>query len=105
MRGLCDTMRTFRDSSQRVSESIRKPIANLLHPSEIGALPTRSDTNRVVQPQKMARGFIIWIKKIEGLYNLYSESKGADQLRSYGAADLRLFSHMQKAGILITQLK
>ena len=37
MRGLCDTMRTFRDSSRRFGESIRKPIANSSHPSEIGA--------------------------------------------------------------------
>ena len=33
MRGLCDTMRTFRDSSRRFGESIRKPIANSSHPS------------------------------------------------------------------------
>ena len=38
MRGHCDTMRTFRDSSRRFCESIRKPIANSTHPSEIGAL-------------------------------------------------------------------
>ena len=40
MRGLWDTMRTFRDSSRRFCESIRKPIANSSHPSEIGALGT-----------------------------------------------------------------
>ena len=40
MRGLCDTMRTFRDSSRRFGKSIRKPIANSSHPSEIGALVT-----------------------------------------------------------------
>ena len=38
MRGLCDTMQTFRDGSRRFGESIRKPIANSSHPSEIGAL-------------------------------------------------------------------
>ena len=38
MRGLCDNMRTFRDSLRRFGESIRKPIANSSHPSEIGAL-------------------------------------------------------------------
>ena len=44
----------------------------------------RSDTNRAVQPQKMARGLKFWIYKEEGLYNLCSEkNKGADQLRSY----------------------
>ena len=38
MRGLCDTMGTFRDSSRLFGESIRKSIAKSLHPSEIGAL-------------------------------------------------------------------
>ena len=52
--------------------------------------PTRSDTNWAVQSQKMARGLKFWIEVIEGLYYLYSENKGADQLRSYCAADLRL---------------
>ena len=37
--------------------------------------PTRSDTNRVVQSQKMARGFIIRVKKVKGLYSLYSKIK------------------------------
>ena len=51
---------------------------------------TRSDTNRAVQSQKMARGlkFRTWVE--ERLYYPYSENKGADQLRSYRAADLRL---------------
>ena len=31
--------RQFRDSSRWFGESIRKPIANSSHPSEIGALP------------------------------------------------------------------
>ena len=30
--------------------------------------PTMSDTNRAVQPQKMARGFKFWIRKDEGFY-------------------------------------
>ena len=38
MRGLCDTTRTFRDSSRRFGESIHKPIAKLSHPSEIAKL-------------------------------------------------------------------
>ena len=29
------------------------------------AFPTRSDTNRAVQPLEMARGLIFWIKKVE----------------------------------------
>ena len=48
------------------------------------------DTNRAVQPQKMAIGWKFWNWKEEGLYYLCSENKGADQLRSYCAADLRL---------------
>ena len=46
--------------------------------------------NRAVQPQKMARSLKFRIMVVEGLYYLYSENKGADQLRSYCAADLRL---------------
>ena len=45
------------------------------------------------------------IKKVEGLFYLGSENKGSDQLHSYHPADLRhCFSHMQKAGFLMTQL-
>ena len=42
--------------------------------------PTRYDTNRNVQPQKIARGLKIRIEVVEGLYYLCSENKGADQL-------------------------
>ena len=35
-----------------------------------GGFPTRSDTNRAVQSQKMARGLKFRIKKVEGLYYL-----------------------------------
>ena len=42
--------------------------------------PTRCDTNRNVQPQKMARGLKILIEEVEGLYYLCSENKGANQL-------------------------
>ena len=52
--------------------------------------PTWSDTNRAVQPQKMARGLKFRIWKVEGLYYLCSENKGADQLRGYREVDLRL---------------
>ena len=54
----------------------------------------------------MARGLNFRIYVVEGLYYPYSENKGADQLCSYCPADLRLclFSHMQKAGFLITRL-
>ena len=50
--------------------------------------PTRSDIYQAVQ--KMARGLKFWIKKVEGLYYLCSENKGADQLCGYCEADLRL---------------
>ena len=50
----------------------------------------RSDTNRPVQSQKMARGMKFRIKEVKGLYYPCSESKGADQLRGYREADLRL---------------
>ena len=56
---------------------------------------TWSDTNQAVQLQKMARG----VQFRMGLYYLCSENKGADQLRGYREADLRLcfricwFSH------------
>ena len=53
-------------------------------------VPTRSHTNRAVQSQKMVRGWKFSIKKVEELYNPCSENKGADQLRGYREADLRL---------------
>ena len=52
--------------------------------------PNRSDTNRPVQSQKRARSLKFWIYKVEELYYPCSENKGADQLRSYCEADLRL---------------
>ena len=39
--------------------------------------PTRSDTNRAVQPQRMATGWKFPIYVVEGLYYLCSENKGA----------------------------
>ena len=52
--------------------------------------PTRSDTNRSVQPQKMATSLKFWIEEEEELNYLCSENKGADQLCSICEADLRL---------------
>ena len=46
-------------------------------------VPTRSDTNRAVQSQKMVRGWKFCIEVEEGLYYRCSENKGADQLRGY----------------------
>ena len=47
--------------------------------------PTRSDTNWSVPSQ-----LEILDLKVEELYYPYSENKGADQLRGYREADLRL---------------
>ena len=54
--------------------------------------PTRSDTKRAVQPQKMTRGWKFWDlgRRWIVLSILCSENKGADQLRDYHTADMRL---------------
>ena len=52
--------------------------------------PNRSDTNRPVQAQKRARSSKFRIYVEEELYYPSSENKGADQLRGYREADLRL---------------
>ena len=52
--------------------------------------PTWSDSNQAVQLQKMARGLKFRILEVEGVYYPYSENQGADQLRGYREADLRL---------------
>ena len=57
---------------------------------------TWSDTNQAVQLQKMATGLKFRIQKKEGLYYLFSENKGADQLRGHRKADLRLCFHICK---------
>ena len=62
--------------------------------------PTWSNTNQAVQLQKMARGLKFWILKVEGLYYLCSENKGADQLRAYLEADLRLWFRINKMLVL-----
>ena len=53
-------------------------------------VPTRSDTNRAVQSQKMVRGLKFCIEVEEGWYYPCSENKGDDQLHGYREADLRL---------------
>ena len=52
--------------------------------------PTRFETNQAVQAQKRAIILKFWILVEEELYYPSSEKKGADQLRSYCEADLRL---------------
>ena len=44
----------------------------------------------------MARGLKFYIKEVEELYYLCSENKGADQLRGYREADLRLCFRIYK---------
>ena len=62
--------------------------------------PNRSDTNQSVQAQKMARGLKFWIQEEEGFYFPSSENKGADQLRGYCEADLRLCFRLIKLLVL-----
>ena len=50
--------------------------------------PNRSDTNRVVQAQKMVRGLKFCIQVEEELYYPCSKNKGTDQLHGYPEADL-----------------
>ena len=50
----------------------------------------RSDTNQAVQLQKQARSLKFWSEVEEEFYCLSSENIGADQLRGYREADLRL---------------
>ena len=52
--------------------------------------PNRFDTNQAVQAQKTARGWKFWNLKVEEFYYPCSEKEGADQLRTYCEADLRL---------------
>ena len=55
-----------------------------------------SDTNQAVQRHKMARGFKFRIKIEDGSHYPCSENKGADHLRGYREADLRLCFHICK---------
>ena len=68
--------------------------------------PDQVRHNPAVQTQKMVRGLKFRIKVVEGLYFPYSENTGADQLRSYCAADLRLCFRIvcKKAVFFITRL-
>ena len=54
------------------------------------------DTNRAVEPQKMVRDLKFRILVVEGLHYPCSENKGADQLRGYREADLRLYFRICK---------
>ena len=63
--------------------------------------PIWSDTNQAVQLLKMARGMNFRIKEEEGLCYLCRENKGADQVRGYREADLRLCFRICKTLVFI----
>ena len=71
------------------------------HMSHVFGFPTRSDTNRAVQPQRIVRGLKFRISEIEGLYYLCSKNKGPDQLCSYCTADLPLCFRICKKLVLV----
>ena len=50
----------------------------------------RSDINRTVEAQKMARRWKFWVENVEELYYPCSENKGTYQICSYCEAVLRL---------------
>ena len=63
----------------------------------------RLDTNQAVQPQIVIRGLkfqIYQIYKIEGLYYLCSENKGADKLCGYRICENQVFSGSGSFGLL-----
>ena len=49
-----------------------------------------------LQLQKISRGLKFQIYEVERLYYLFGKNKGADQLRGYHEADLRLCFHICK---------
>ena len=59
------------------------------------------DTNRSLQSLKMARGLKFWILVAEGLHYPCGENKGADQLRGYREADLRLCFRICKKPVFL----
>ena len=65
--------------------------------------PTRSDTNRAVQRQKMARELTFRIKIEEGLCYLCSENKGAIFAVTAQLIWAFVFAYMQKGGFLMTR--
>ena len=67
---------------------MRKPVIGF---------PTRSDTNRAVDPQLMARGLKFWSYGERDCTIYVAKTKG---FRSAGP----LFSHLQKVGFFMMQL-
>ena len=75
---------------QQTPHGVNAPMSRVMSKPTFW-FPTWSGTNQTVQIQKMARGLKFRISKVEGLYRLCSENKGADQLRGYREADQRLY--------------
>ena len=76
--------------SKNMKQSTNKTILSRAMRKPTMWFPTRSDTNRPVHLQKMARTLKFRTKEIEELYYPCSENKDAGQLRSYCEAGLRL---------------
>ena len=90
---LCMIKSCLKQKKQQMSLCMRKPTI---------WVSDQVDTNRAVQSQKIARSLKFQMKEEEGLYYPCSEKKGADQLRGYREAGLRLcFRIMQIAGFLM----
>ena len=53
------------------------------------------------QSHKMDRALTFRMMEVEGLYYLCSENKGADQLRGYRKADLRLCFRICKKPVFL----
>ena len=66
--------------------------------------PTRSDTNRAVEPQKIARGWHFWFRKLRK-YSIYVTKKRRWSAARLQRADLRLcFRICKMLGFLMTRL-
>ena len=87
--GLADTCRSveglhLKETEERPQSSKKKFVTNEPRRVKICLRVFRpgSDTNRAVQPQRMARGLKFQIDEVDSYY-LCRESKGTDQLRSF----------------------
>ena len=92
---------TIYDVSLKILPGLKKLpyMCNRYHLSLVVRKPvfgfqTRSNTNRAVQSQKMARGLKFGIKEVEGFTVCVAKTKALISSTS-------LFSHMQNAGLLM----
>ena len=84
-------MPQFKDTAARIAFKEDSDHMNLRMRKQTNSV---SDTNWPVQSQKQARRLKFWIKEEEGLYDLYSDNKEADQLCNCCTADLHLCFHI-----------